>query len=103
MPSGHLLLRLFLDQTEDERAPGGGRTHTCAILSRMPLPLGYRGESSGGKSTRLLLRYSPANFQAMPSRISDSDATNSVAPVAAITLDKTSAPAVITSTRPGCI
>lgn len=103
MASGHLLLRLFLDQTEDERAPGGGRTHTCAILSRMPLPLGYRGESSGGKSTRLLLRYSPANFQAMPSRISDSDATNSVAPVAAITLDKTSAPAVITSTRPGCI
>ena len=103
MANGHLLLRLFLDQTEDERAPGGGRTHTCAILSRMPLPLGYRGESSGGKSTRLLLRYSPANFQAMPSRISDSDATNSVAPVAAITLDKTSAPAVITSTRPGCI
>ena len=103
MVSGHLLLRLFLDQTEDERAPGGGRTHTCAILSRMPLPLGYRGESSGGKSTRLLLRYSPANFHAMPSRISDSDATNSLAPVAAMTLDKTSAPEVITSTRPGCI
>lgn len=103
MPNGHFLLRLFLDPTEDERAPGGGRTHTCAILSRMPLPLGYRGESSGGKSTRLLLRYSPANFQAMPSRISDSDATNSAAPVAAITRDSTSAPAVITSTRPGCI
>ena len=24
-------------------APGGGRTHTWTILSRLPLPLGYRG------------------------------------------------------------
>ena len=32
------------------RAPGGGRTHTWTILSRLPLPLGYRGLA--GKSTR---------------------------------------------------
>ena len=30
-------------------APGGGRTHTWTILSRLPLPLGYRGLR--GKST----------------------------------------------------
>ena len=27
----------------DRRAPGGTRTHTEAILSRLPLPLGYGG------------------------------------------------------------
>ena len=32
-----------------QRAPGGGRTHTWTILSRLPLPLGYRGLT--GEST----------------------------------------------------
>ena len=35
------------------RAPGGGRTHTWTILSRLPLPLGYRGHFRVGKSTCL--------------------------------------------------
>ena len=41
--------------------------------------------------------------QAIPSRMSDSEATNSVAPVARIILESTSDPAEITSTRPGCM
>ncbi len=41
--------------------------------------------------------------QAIPSRISDSEATNSFAPVSAIILERTSDPAPMTSTRPGCI
>jgi len=71
--------------------------------------LGYRGESSGGKSTCLFhFQFQPFFAQliresAIPSKISVSDATNSAAPVAAITLDKTNEPAVITSTRPSCI
>src|SRR5918994_54782 len=27
-------------------APGGGRTHTVSVLSRLPLPLGVRGQRS---------------------------------------------------------
>ena len=56
-----------------------------------------------GKSTLIFYLLVPANERAMPSKISDSDATNSVAPVACIISARTNDPAGITSTRPGCI
>ena len=74
-------------------APGRTRTDTGRILSPLSLPLDYGGQLGKRQSSA----------HAIPSKISDSDATNSVAPVAIITLDKTSDPAAITSTRPGCI
>ena len=74
-------------------APGRTRTDTGRILSPLSLPLDYGGQLGKRQSSA----------QAIPSKISDSDATNSVAPVASITRAKTSDPAAITSTRPGCI
>ena len=31
----------------EDSAPSGTRTHTVTILSRLPLPLGYRGNEKG--------------------------------------------------------
>ena len=74
-------------------APGRTRTDTGRILSPLSLPLDYGGQLGSGQSSA----------HAIPSKMSDSGATNSVAVVANITLDRTSDPAAITSTRPGCM
>ena len=65
--------------------------------------IGLSGPRARGKSTLLFLLLYPAKERAIPSKISDSDATNSLAPVAFMMCERTNAPAGITSTRPGCI
>jgi hypothetical protein len=48
------------DVTDKPGAPSGTRTHTVTILSRLPLPLGYRGKGQNTKEVSQV--FCPRNY-----------------------------------------